>query len=76
MVAFADRNFEVMGRNVDWRYIFNNGQHMGMTCIHFGGDPKVRWKIDTERDGNEAQENVTLEAEPEDKYVLQCVHAI
>lgn len=66
----------MMGRDVDWRYISNNEQHMGMTCIHFGGDPTVRWKIDTERDGYEAQEIVTLEAKAGDMYVLRCVHAV
>lgn len=39
LVAFADRKFEIMGRDVDWRYISNNKQHMGLTCIHFGGGP-------------------------------------
>lgn len=49
MVAFADRKFEIMGRDVDWRFISNNEQHVGMACIHFGGDPNVRWKIDMVR---------------------------
>lgn len=49
MVAFADRKFETMGRDADWRFISNNEQHMGMICIHFGGDPNVHWKIDMVR---------------------------
>lgn len=76
MVAFADRKFEIMGRDVDWRFISNNEQHVGMACIHFGGDPNVRWKIDMERDGKEAQEIVTLEAEAGDMCVLPCVYAV